>query len=101
MAGAENRGDASDGLTSAARDDARRQLDERLQHGRHSSFSARPRDGGSARRCCAARPGLDQPDWELELAAVIGHEARRVSADRALKVVTGYMIANDVTSRDA
>ena len=43
---------------------------------------------------------VQQPDWELELAAVIGKAARRVSADRALEHVAGYTIANDITSRE-
>ena len=42
-----------------------------------------------------------QPDWELELAAVIGRSARRVPREDALDCVAGYMICNDVTSRDA
>jgi 2-keto-4-pentenoate hydratase/2-oxohepta-3-ene-1,7-dioic acid hydratase in catechol pathway len=41
-----------------------------------------------------------QPDWELELAAVIGRPARRVSCERALDYVAGYTIANDITSRE-
>jgi 2-keto-4-pentenoate hydratase/2-oxohepta-3-ene-1,7-dioic acid hydratase in catechol pathway len=41
-----------------------------------------------------------QPDWELELAAVIGRSARRVSAATALEHVAGYTIANDITARE-
>lgn len=41
-----------------------------------------------------------QPDWELELAAVIGRPARRVSVAHALDHVAGYTIANDITSRE-
>jgi len=41
-----------------------------------------------------------QPDWELELAAVIGRTARRVPANRALDHVAGYTIANDITARE-
>lgn len=41
-----------------------------------------------------------QPDWELELAAVIGRPARRVSRSRALDHVAGYTIANDITARE-
>ena len=41
-----------------------------------------------------------EPDWELELAAVIGRPARRVSAAQALQHVAGYTIANDITSRE-
>ncbi len=43
---------------------------------------------------------VQQPDWELELAAVIGKPARRVPRERALDYVAGYTIANDITSRE-
>jgi 2-keto-4-pentenoate hydratase/2-oxohepta-3-ene-1,7-dioic acid hydratase in catechol pathway len=43
---------------------------------------------------------VQQPDWELELAAVIGRPARRVPQSQALDYVAGYTIANDITSRD-
>jgi 2-keto-4-pentenoate hydratase/2-oxohepta-3-ene-1,7-dioic acid hydratase in catechol pathway len=38
-------------------------------------------------------------DYEGELAAVIGRQARRVSEDRALEHVLGYTCANDVSER--
>lgn len=41
-----------------------------------------------------------EPDWELELAVVIGKPARRVSRAQALDYVAGYTIANDITSRE-
>ncbi|MFF4121001.1 fumarylacetoacetate hydrolase family protein [Streptomyces sp. NPDC001714] len=41
----------------------------------------------------------EQPDWELELAAVIGRRAHRVSVEEALEYVAGYTIANDLTDR--
>ncbi|MEW2116138.1 fumarylacetoacetate hydrolase family protein [Streptomyces sp. NPDC005474] len=40
-----------------------------------------------------------QPDWELELAAVIAKPAYRVSVKEALGHVAGYTIANDLTDR--
>ncbi|MFJ3086388.1 fumarylacetoacetate hydrolase family protein [Streptomyces sp. NPDC086838] len=40
-----------------------------------------------------------KPDWELELAAVIGRPAHRVSPAEALEYVAGYTIANDLTDR--
>ena len=43
---------------------------------------------------------VKEPDWELELAAVIGRPARRVTAAQALEHVAGYTIANDITSRE-
>lgn len=41
-----------------------------------------------------------QVDFEAELAVVIGREARNVPAERALDVVAGYTIINDVSARD-
>jgi len=39
-------------------------------------------------------------DWELELGAVIGRPAYRVSRADALSYVAGYMVVNDMTARD-
>jgi 2,4-didehydro-3-deoxy-L-rhamnonate hydrolase len=41
-----------------------------------------------------------QPDWELELGVVIGKAARRVKRIDALGYVAGYVVVNDITSRD-
>ena len=41
-----------------------------------------------------------KPDWELELAVVIGRRARRVPRARALQYVAGYAIVNDITLRE-
>jgi len=38
-------------------------------------------------------------DWELELAVVIGREAKGVSADKALEYVAGYTVVNDISNR--
>jgi 2-keto-4-pentenoate hydratase/2-oxohepta-3-ene-1,7-dioic acid hydratase in catechol pathway len=38
-------------------------------------------------------------DWEVELGIVIGQRARYLSKDRALSVVAGYCLANDVSER--
>jgi 2-keto-4-pentenoate hydratase/2-oxohepta-3-ene-1,7-dioic acid hydratase in catechol pathway len=43
---------------------------------------------------------VTQPDWELELAVVIGKTARRVPLDQALDHVAGYTIVNDITARE-
>jgi 2-keto-4-pentenoate hydratase/2-oxohepta-3-ene-1,7-dioic acid hydratase in catechol pathway len=46
-------------------------------------------------------PGLSQQvDYEAELAAVIGRQARRVSVADALDHVLGYTCVNDVSARD-
>ena len=45
-------------------------------------------------------PHVTQPDYEGELAVVIGRHARDVPADDALSVVAGVTIAHDVSARD-
>ncbi|HVF88676.1 MAG TPA: fumarylacetoacetate hydrolase family protein [Blastocatellia bacterium] len=42
----------------------------------------------------------EKPDYEAELAVIIGKEAKNVKADYALDYVAGYTIMNDVTARD-
>jgi 2-keto-4-pentenoate hydratase/2-oxohepta-3-ene-1,7-dioic acid hydratase in catechol pathway len=45
-------------------------------------------------------PHVTQPDYEGELAVVIGRRARGVSETEALAVVAGVTVAHDVSSRD-
>jgi 2,4-didehydro-3-deoxy-L-rhamnonate hydrolase len=45
-------------------------------------------------------PETTKPDYEAELAVVIGRTASRVPADDALSYVGGYTCANDVSARD-
>ncbi len=45
-------------------------------------------------------PETAQLDWEIELAAIIGARCRRISVERALDVVAGYSIVNDISARD-
>jgi 2-keto-4-pentenoate hydratase/2-oxohepta-3-ene-1,7-dioic acid hydratase in catechol pathway len=45
-------------------------------------------------------PETTEPDYEAELAVVIGRTARRVPVDEALGHVGGYACANDVSARD-
>lgn len=42
-----------------------------------------------------------QVDWEVELAVVIGHRAKRISAEEAYRFVAGYCVMNDVSAREA
>jgi 2-keto-4-pentenoate hydratase/2-oxohepta-3-ene-1,7-dioic acid hydratase in catechol pathway len=44
--------------------------------------------------------GYERVDYEAELGVVIGQRARRVSRERALDVVMGFVCVNDVTVRD-
>lgn len=45
-------------------------------------------------------PDVTEPDWELELAFVIGKPARYVSRADAMSYIAGYTVANDVTARE-
>lgn len=40
------------------------------------------------------------PDWEVELAVIVGRTLRRASRHEAQQGVFGYTVANDVTARD-
>ncbi|WP_313693489.1 fumarylacetoacetate hydrolase family protein [Halorarum halobium] len=42
----------------------------------------------------------DEVDYEVELAAVVGREARRVDEADAREYLAGYTVANDVSARD-
>ncbi len=42
----------------------------------------------------------DKVDWEVELAIVMGREARHVAGEAALGAVAGYTILNDISVRD-
>jgi len=45
-------------------------------------------------------PTSKQPDWELELAIVIGKPARSITAAEAEHHIAGYCIVNDLSNRD-
>jgi len=45
-------------------------------------------------------PGSEYMHYEVELVAIIGQACRHVKAEKALDVVAGYTIGNDVTVRD-
>lgn len=44
--------------------------------------------------------GVEQFDWEAELAVVIGAPARHVSAEEAQLAIAGFSVLNDVSARD-
>ncbi len=44
-------------------------------------------------------PDARKLDWEVELAFVIGRQARRVAVDDGLACVAGYMALNDISER--
>jgi 2-keto-4-pentenoate hydratase/2-oxohepta-3-ene-1,7-dioic acid hydratase in catechol pathway len=92
--------DGSDGRTKKqARADAAARMDERLA-GSPFVFQGLPSAICGAHDDVVLPADGTQPDWELELAAVIGYRARRVPVEQALDVVAGWTIVNDITLRD-
>lgn len=85
-------------------DDERRRaletIDERARTGVPYIFLGLPHSIVGAEDDIVLPNGIKSVDWELELAAIIGRPARHVPRSRALDVVAGYTICNDITARD-
>lgn len=93
--------DASDTRSlEEARAAAGRMMDERAATGEPYFFVGVPRTVVGDDEPLVLPAYSDKHDWELELAAVIGRPAFRVSREDALAHVWGYTIVNDVTTRD-
>jgi 2-keto-4-pentenoate hydratase/2-oxohepta-3-ene-1,7-dioic acid hydratase in catechol pathway len=75
-------------------------MDRRAQSGTPFIFVKPQSSVSGAYDAIAVPPVSEKPDWELELAVVIGKRARRVSRATALEYVAGYTIANDITLRE-
>lgn len=75
-------------------------LDERARNGTPYVFLSVPYSLTGAEDDIILPDEVLQPDWELELAAVIGRTAHRVPRERALDFIAGYTICNDITARD-
>lgn len=92
--------DGSDGRSAEqVRADAAAAMDARLSHPPFVFTGLPSAICGPYDDVVLPRDG-EQPDWELELAAVIGRRARRVTAAQALDVIAGWVIVNDLTLRD-
>ena len=95
-------GHGADDTTSLAerRQEAERVMDERIASGSPYAFIKLPSAITGPYDPIVLPADTKQPDWELELAVVIGRSARHVSRADALTYVAGYTIVNDLTSRD-
>jgi 2-keto-4-pentenoate hydratase/2-oxohepta-3-ene-1,7-dioic acid hydratase in catechol pathway len=82
-----------------------------LNYRKHAAESGRPIPENPeifSKECLPIGPGdailipksVKQPDYEVELAFVIGKPAKNVPKDRALDYVAGYTIFNDVSARE-
>jgi 2,4-didehydro-3-deoxy-L-rhamnonate hydrolase len=85
---------------ATARADAISLMDERVAHGTPYVFLGLPTAMCGAFDDVILPPTGDQHDWELELGVVIGTSAYRIRRDDAWAHVAGYVIVNDLTTRD-
>lgn len=75
-------------------------MDHRAAHGRPYIFCKLPSALTGPFDPIVLPANVKQPDWELELAVVIGRPARNVSRTHAMDYIAGYTIANDSSARD-
>ena len=75
-------------------------MDERAGQGTPYFFIGLPTAIASATDDLTLPGYSESHDWELELAAVIGKEAFRVTPEEALGYVFGYTMVNDITTRE-
>lgn len=80
--------------------DAVRLMDERVARGTPYVFLGLPAAMCGAHDDVVLPPTGDQHDWELELGVVIGSGAYRVRRADAWAHIAGYVIVNDLTTRD-
>lgn len=93
--------DETKGMTAAERQEfGQRKMDERARTGTPFFFLKSTSAVTGPFDPITLPYDAEQPDWELELAVVIGRTARRVARERALDYVAGYTIANDITRRE-
>ncbi|EZP71992.1 5-carboxymethyl-2-hydroxymuconate Delta-isomerase [Sphingomonas paucimobilis] len=77
-----------------------RMMDERARNGKPYAFSKLPSAVTGPFDPIRLPADVAEPDWELELAVVIGRPARHVRRDQAFDHIAGYAVANDVSARD-
>lgn len=100
LATAQMTGSRPDMTVEEIREEVTRMMDERVARGEPYLFL------GSPAAMCGAYDDVvlplegDEHDWELEFAAVIGRPGRHVPVERAMELVAGYTIVNDLTTRD-
>lgn len=79
---------------------AEEMMDERVANGEPYVFTKPVSAISGAYDDLVLPPTTTKPDWELELAVVIGKEGYNIRAEDAMDYVAGYTIVNDVSARD-
>lgn len=84
----------------AARERAATMMDDRAANGEPYIFIGLPSCVVGDDEALQLPASSETHDWELELAAVIGRPAFRVSREEALDHVAGFTICNDISTRE-
>lgn len=79
---------------------AENMMDERLAHGEPYVFTKPVSAIAGAFDELVLPANTTKPDWELELAVVIGKGGHRIRREDAMAHVAGYAIVNDISARD-
>jgi len=98
-AGISTTGHNSDVPEEEVRAWAEAMMDERARTGTPYVFTGLPSALAGPYDEIVIPPTSACPDWELELAAIIGQRARGLTRQNALDCVAGYTICNDITTR--
>lgn len=75
-------------------------MDQRVATGEPYVFTKPVSSISGAYEDLVLPPTTSQPDWELELAVVIGKEGYNIRVQDAMDYVAGYTIVNDISARD-
>lgn len=79
---------------------AEKMMDDRLANGEPYVFTKPVAAVAGANDRLVLPATTAKPDWELELAVVIGKGGYQIPLDQAMDHVAGYAIANDISARD-
>lgn len=79
---------------------AEKMMDDRLAHGDPYVFTKPIAAVAGPNDDLVLPANTQKPDWELELAVVIGKGGYCIPLDKAMEHVAGYAIANDISARD-
>lgn len=101
LVAAQGAGAASEGMTREQRvAEATRRVDERARSGLPYAFPKLVSSICGPFDDVVIPRDAEQFDWELELGVVIGRGGWRVPRERAMDLVAGYTIVNDLTRRE-
>lgn len=79
---------------------AEKMMDDRLAHGEPYVFTKPVSSVAGPNDDLVLPANTTKPDWELELAVVIGKGGYQITREAAMEHVAGYAIVNDISARD-